>query len=787
MPFSVYASKEFEHTHENEMMDEIISILNRTYNDAENWCAIFLEPVLNGQNPDALLVKKDKIISIEMKKFRGNVKAILDVNSSWIIEGQNGQRHTTDRKPYQQVSKQREKVIEYFQTKSFLPNVSSSTLRKVFFNIVALPDDSKWTMIGRNPRNDMWFDIVNLRDIGNKVMMQTSSLGLHLNEEMIPLLANDLKAQRRELPRWPLKVMERSIGESILEIQQQPIDLQIVQKLKSDNRIELKRALVSIQELKLEQYIPNILPLHNHENGDIRFITLDILDTFDYEEQMKELLLERMRDPLPSVLTKASRMLKVICDDSMVPDLIEIVQQGSQFQAHNAISVLQEIDDNRIIDPLIDLITQYEQRFSNADDYQSFSVKDLIEVLGIVGDERAFPILAEIGNHENHDMKMTALQAIAEIGGESAGELLITAIADCEFPKVKNEIIQLLGLINTTSILDYLHSLLQYASSSDFYEERYFSSAVECLHTISDPNSYMLLWKAYQRHLKKERYVNTTSLNHIIQTLMKINHVKVETSLLSLIQSKDSIVQKYAAQHMMLVASERSIKRLLKYIRKGEINDDIIWYIINSIALAFEKIPNKEPYMASILTLLTEDNIDQNIITLNLLGGIHHQKSREVILRFIDHPNVRIRLSVVHAISGHNSYDSIEPLYHLLQDTDRDVRDNAFDELHHLVYRNIGFGSATKMNIMIPDQLMELFLKTDTNVFNIQKHNEINYRVFAFSIVAHFWGESEISTLARMLEFDQNWNYVDVHAALERIATQEALELKDSIKPNKHI
>ena len=101
MPVFVYKAQEFETTHERQVIDEIISMLKKEYDEIGE-IIILLENYICGSNQiDATIIKKDGIIVLEFKNYGGDI--LFSENGDWSADGNVIKGGREGRNPCQQV------------------------------------------------------------------------------------------------------------------------------------------------------------------------------------------------------------------------------------------------------------------------------------------------------------------------------------------------------------------------------------------------------------------------------------------------------------------------------------------------------------------------------------------------------------------------------------------------------------------------------------------------------------------------------------------------------------
>src|SRR3989442_1502092 len=100
MPFKAYLPSGFEHAHENEMFDSLVRVLNQRFGPDPAPHFLIGNVMFDGEELDAVFLKRDAISVIEMKKYGGMIH--FSENTEWFADDREvrGGRHPN---PFRQV------------------------------------------------------------------------------------------------------------------------------------------------------------------------------------------------------------------------------------------------------------------------------------------------------------------------------------------------------------------------------------------------------------------------------------------------------------------------------------------------------------------------------------------------------------------------------------------------------------------------------------------------------------------------------------------------------------
>lgn len=182
MPLTTYLINPFEHEHESEMFDRlVVSLGNKTDKIADPYLLIG-NITVNGEDLDALLVKRDGISVVELKAHGGLV--VFDENLPWQV-GTSRVRGGGRPNPFAQVKVYRHAVHRFFEARSESLLASSrevlwrNVAAKIVFGRSVIFDDS---VLGSSTR--LWFSISDLDRCAGE-FLDLKSTGFNLTAEEV--------------------------------------------------------------------------------------------------------------------------------------------------------------------------------------------------------------------------------------------------------------------------------------------------------------------------------------------------------------------------------------------------------------------------------------------------------------------------------------------------------------------------------------------------------------------------------------------------------------------------
>ena len=318
--------------------DRLIGYLKREFANRNEDCSIIIEPripenfngVIIDRKPDALILKDNMLILIEMKGFNG--KIIADCNMGGIWRTKRGTPlHQKNRNPFLQAQSYRKLLIthlyENFSKKMFLPGNSRNKdfirglIAQHVRSWVITEEASQPVLTGIATKRQLWFKLLPLNKLAQ-------SLVFFRNEPFLPpeeqkRFIKSLKAELVHSDKW----FRGSITES-------PISDLLIPKItdwiESGNHDDISRALTSIQELDLKNHVNHVVECwHNNLYPDLRKQALLILIDWQYEK-VGSILNEALNDDSPDIAWFALNYLSKYGYAETLPTLTDILRKGPQ-------------------------------------------------------------------------------------------------------------------------------------------------------------------------------------------------------------------------------------------------------------------------------------------------------------------------------------------------------------------------------------------------------------------------------------------------------------------------
>jgi len=170
MALKVYLAKDFDHTHEREMFERLQIKLETCFSGEKG--VLIGNVFCNGGELDALLLKKDGIVVIEMKDYSGQISRGRE-QGEWIIGGQ------FMRNPYQQVRDFKFKVLDFLsQNGESIFGIQKSRILELghISGVVVFRKNAEYEKRQElQPSSWKWFYVSDLDNIDNTIKKITSN------------------------------------------------------------------------------------------------------------------------------------------------------------------------------------------------------------------------------------------------------------------------------------------------------------------------------------------------------------------------------------------------------------------------------------------------------------------------------------------------------------------------------------------------------------------------------------------------------------------------------------
>jgi hypothetical protein len=143
---------------EKKQYERVKQMLIDYFKEKKDMIYIIVDHIINGVQFDLIVIKKNAIIAIELKNYKGNIR--VQENGPWIVEKDDGDITEIDRNknPYKQSRDQRYAIMNYIT--EIYPVFSN--INQTFRNISAVVcfiGESKFDLDLFNSQQNIWFSV----------------------------------------------------------------------------------------------------------------------------------------------------------------------------------------------------------------------------------------------------------------------------------------------------------------------------------------------------------------------------------------------------------------------------------------------------------------------------------------------------------------------------------------------------------------------------------------------------------------------------------------------------
>lgn len=334
-------------------MNKLIGYLLSTFSSRENEkCDILIEPKIPEligsreipRHPDALILKDNVFILVEMKGFKGRIVADCSPQGVWRSENGRNLQPPKSQNPFAQSSFYRDVLVNFLQERfvdldcaeNWAKVSQEKTLEWIqehVFSIVVTDEASRPTITGFMFRPPSFFDVVPLDKLSQKLAFLRANTQVFKPSELNRFIES-LGAEPAT-DEWYLgKLTEQSSFVGLIP--------KITDWMESEKYENLSKALKYIKELELKQHIPHIVNCwHNKKYVDLRKECLFLLIEWQYS-QIGGILDEALNDENPEIFRLSFEYLSKHGFIETLPTLKHLLKVGSldlQNLALKAISV----------------------------------------------------------------------------------------------------------------------------------------------------------------------------------------------------------------------------------------------------------------------------------------------------------------------------------------------------------------------------------------------------------------------------------------------------------------
>lgn len=712
MPFKVYVGDSNLQTHEIEHMDTIRELLQRAYDQSDREsCHLAIGLELGSCEIDGLAVKKNGIIILELKDLEGEIEACWeetdeDGHLKWSVKAPGRDvYHPED--PLLQVRKQRVEIARLLRKKLGLDrNRAISNPLPFVSGCIVVKEESNIDIRGLPHNYARWLSVTRPSEAVRKIMYK--SRAFRWDETDVDEFIRLLGAEAVDPENWMIgqrphslrAVVEGEKSEELLlptlsvfletadsiEMSQTDNPARLVREVLrhllhlpklegarldyldqlfgSESPGEVAKAIQRAQVLRLKQYLPEVIGHAGHKDAMIRAAVVDAVRDMQ-PGRATSVLVQYVRDQSPSVRMKALEALLAVGNSSATPALIRVLRSGEEDDVLLAIRTLGEIGDDRAVEPLVRLNSEYTSRFTESK-IMGPPTRSIILALGSIASPKASRFIIENLSVKGDVTKSYAIEALGIIGcAESKDALLRLLREDADSCP---DSIRALGLVGDADIAPHLHPFLRSG------QKELYPTVAHALARIGSPESFDPLWEVYGEELStssRERDSASHSLLYSIgDALCRIDKSRMETHLIPFLEHENTGIRRRAVLALSEIASERSIEPLMSLL--GD-SDDAIW---STASYVVARVGGKS-ILSKVVPLLKSTNEFERASAVAIVAEVDGKESTELILPMRYDKSIAVRTMVALAVGQTESDVQDEILKEMVEDPAQDVREMA--------------------------------------------------------------------------------------------------------------
>ncbi|NEO47750.1 MAG: NACHT domain-containing protein [Moorea sp. SIO4A3] len=321
-----------------------------------------------------------------------------------------------------------------------------------------------------------------------------------------------------------------------------------------------------------------------------------------------------------------------------------------------------------------------------------------VQLLGITQSEKAIPELIKSLDNKNLYVRISAAEALGEIGTEATIDPLIKFLDDPD-PSVRISAASALGKIGTEARIDPVIKCLH---DPDYSVRR---MAAEAMGEIGTEVAIDRLIKSLDDPDYSVRRMAAEALGEIgteatIDPLIKLlddDHSDVRgrgadalgkigteatiDPLIKLLDDPESSVRERAADALGEIRTKKAIEPLIKSLNDPES------FVRGRVVSALGEI-GTEMAIEPLIKSLDDEDYFVRISAANALGKIGAEVAIDPLIKSLNNPDSSVRISAADALGKIGAEVAIDPLIKFLDDDDYYVRESAADALEKIGHRS---------------------------------------------------------------------------------------------------
>jgi Nuclease-related domain/PBS lyase HEAT-like repeat len=316
MPFLIYRCGYLSEEHERIQMGRLLGYLEQGFAGRNEDCAIIIEPTIpfgeNETKPDAIIVKDNVFVLIDLKAFEGDI--IADCSYGGVWRSKDGQQ-LADRNPFSQSGYHRFALLDFlragFVNSGNAPRwaltddyATDDWIRRHVQSWIITAEASRPTVTGVDTRKFPSFKVIPVESVANSLILIRSPQPLMGLTDFRHFL-DKLNATRTNRSEW--------LRGALVEVEDQNsfqgMNAQVTSWIDSGQHGEITRALSRIREMDLKVHVNDVVRICRDKRfADLRKEALLILIDWRYGA-LGKILDEALRDPEAGIVKFALEYL----------------------------------------------------------------------------------------------------------------------------------------------------------------------------------------------------------------------------------------------------------------------------------------------------------------------------------------------------------------------------------------------------------------------------------------------------------------------------------------------
>ncbi len=466
----MYSAGRLEFAHERKQMDQLLHLLKLRFGVARVDCKVIVDVRADCQI-EALVIKDNKWVILELKDIRGKIEADCAKGALWRIWKDGLRIELQQENPFYEVGRHRGRLLGFLWWRVLKGSKQESIMpfweqeqeipgyfRRQVSAWVAVNPGAEIVVSGIDEGAHPWFEVLPIDGLVHELKFEGASTPLLSKpqfDEFIDLIA----AEEMELDDWLLRGRELvSLNESANLLRVPKLD----SLLTSGKPENLLRGLGLAGELELRSYMQDVRVLTGNDDSLVRREALKLLVEWrppelgdrlaealeDPDESIRSSALEYLRqDGYPEAVYSLAKLLddqrpEVVCKAmealaaSKDPKACKVVLQKAEIQPNIESNIdfrvwsalckaISSLSCKESVPLLLNQLRSLEQSVGDTKGPSHWSIlEDTVSALGRLQDRRATKPLVELLGRYSDDVDQIVIRALGDLGDKSTTKLV---------------------------------------------------------------------------------------------------------------------------------------------------------------------------------------------------------------------------------------------------------------------------------------------------------------------------------------------------------------------------